>query len=141
VRASGAVGHERDELLKPYRVGAVVLLVLGVLCVLVELQSPSLVYWTGERVPGTNDGGIVYYTVAGEQRTLNDPREAPAHPEPVVVYADPEDSSRDRQAGIGKVFDAVFVLGPFVAAGAVLVVGVVHRRRFLRRLARRMGLP
>ena len=128
---------ERDELLKPYRTAAVVLLVLGVLCVLVELQSPSLVYWTGERVTGTNDGGIVFYTVDGQDRTLNDPREAPPRPVPQVVYADPDDGSRDRLAGVGKAFDAVFVLAPFLAAGVVVLVGVARRRRFLRRLAAR----
>jgi hypothetical protein len=130
-------GHASDELLKPYRVGAVVLLVLGVLCVLVELQSPSLVYFTGERVPATDDAGIVYYEVHGEQRTLNDRREPPAHPTATAVYADPDDSSRDRLAGPGRWFDAAFVLTPFVGAGAVLVVGGVRRRRFRRRVAGR----
>ena len=128
---------ETDELLKPYRIGAVILLVLGVLCLLVELQSPSLVYWTGERVPATNDAGIVYYEVHGEARTLNDPREAPVRPAATAVYADPDDASRDRQAGPGRWFDEVFVLAPFVAAGALLVVGLVRRRRFRARLARR----
>jgi hypothetical protein len=130
-------GRERDELLKPYRVVATVLLVLGVLCVLVELQSPSLVYWTGERVAATDDGGIVFYAVHGEQRTLNDPREAPVQPKAVVVYADPDDASRDRLAGIGKAVDTAFVLGPFVAAGAALGVGLVRRRGFRRRVAAR----
>jgi hypothetical protein len=105
----------RDAFLKPYRVAAVALLVLGVLCLLVELQSPSLVYWTGERVPATNDAGIIYYTVDGEQRTLNDPREAPAQPTPVAVYVDQDDAGRDRADGPGRWFDAVFVLAPFVA--------------------------
>jgi hypothetical protein len=137
VRTRRAARRESDELLKPYRVAAVVLLVLGVLCVLVELQSPSLVYWTGERVPATNDAGIVYYEVHGEPRTLNDPREAPERPTPTAVYADPDDASRDRQAGPGRWFDAVFVVAPFAAAGTLVVVGVVRRRRFRARLARR----
>ncbi|MGI3782719.1 MAG: hypothetical protein ACRYG2_18315 [Janthinobacterium lividum] len=135
MRGPRRVGRQRDALLKPYRVAAVVLLVLGVLCVLVELQSPSLVYWTGERVPGTNDAGIVFYAVDGQDRTLDDPREAPLHPEPVVVYADPEDGSRDRLAGIGKAFDAAFVLTPFVAAGVVIIVGLGRRRQLRRRPA------
>ena len=133
--------RERDAFLKPYRVAATVLLVLGALCVLVELQSPSLVYWTGERVPGTNDAGIVYYAVDGQNRTLNDPREAPPTPSPVVVYADPEDASRDRQAGIGKAFDAAFVLTPFVGAGALVVLGLVRRRGFRRRVAEAGTVP
>jgi len=127
-------GRTRDELLKPYRVAATVLLVLGVLCLLVELQSPSRIYWTGERVPATNDGGIIFYTVDGQERTLNDPREAPAQPTAVAVYVDPVDSTRDRVAGPGRWFDAVFVLTPFVAAGAVLAVGIGRRRRFRRRV-------
>jgi hypothetical protein len=118
-------------------VAAVALLVLGVLCLLVELQSPSLVYWTGERVPATNDAGIIYYTVDGEQRTLNDPREAPAQPTPVAVYVDQDDAGRDRADGPGRWFDAVFVLAPFVTTGIVLVVGLERRRRFRRRVSAR----
>ena len=130
-----ADARTRDGFLRPYRIAAVVLLVLGALCVLVELQSPSLICWTGERVPATNDAGIIFYTVGDQQRTLNDPHEAPLQPRAVTVYADPDDSSRDRVAGFGKAFDAVFVLTPFVAAGAVLVVGLERRRRFHRRVA------
>lgn len=125
----------RDERLRPYRVAAVVLLVLAALCVLVELQSPSKIYWTGDRVPGTNDGGIVFYEVGGEQRTLNDPREAPASPAPVAVYTDADDSSRDRLGGPGRWVDLIFVLTPFVGAGTVIIVGVVRTRRFRRRRA------
>ena len=132
---SRAGGRTRDAFLRPYRIAAVVLLVLGALCVLVELQSPSLICWTGERVPATNDAGIIFYTVDDQQRTLNDPHEAPPQPTAVTVYADPDDSSRDRVAGFGRAFDAVFVLTPFVAAGAVLVVGLDRRRRFRRRVA------
>lgn len=112
---------------------------MGALCVLVELQSPSRIYWTGERVPGTNDGGIVFYEVAGEQRTLNDPREAPATPAPVVVYTDAADSSRDQLGGPGRWVDAVFVLTPLVGAGAVMIIGVARTRRFRRRLAGARG--
>ena len=132
---------QSNGFLKPYRVGATVLLVLGALCLLVELQSPSLIFWTGERVPGTNDGGIIYYTVDGQNRTLNDPREPPARPEPVVVYADPEDASRDRSSNLARGFDLVFVLSPFVAAGAVVAVGLVRRRQFRRRVAAAGPLP
>lgn len=125
----------RDGYLRPYLVGATALIVLGVLCVLVELQSPSLVLWSGERVRGTNDGGIVYYTVAGEQRTLDAKGEGPAHPEPATVYADPRDPSRDMIATPAKWFDAFFVLVPFAAAGVVLAAGTARRRRFRRRVA------
>jgi hypothetical protein len=132
--ARGARGGG-DELLKPYRVAAAVLGVIGVLCLLVEVQSPSLIFWTGERVTGTNDGGIIYYTVEGQNRTLNDPREPPVRPVPVTVYADPDDASRDRSSNLARGVDAVFVLSPFVAAAAVLTAGLVRRRRIRRRVA------
>lgn len=41
---------------------AVVLLVFGLLGVLVELQSSSLVYWTGAHTTGVNAGGLIYYS-------------------------------------------------------------------------------
>ena len=124
-----------DDFLHPYRVGAAMFLVLGVLCLLVELQSPSLIFWTGERVAGTNDAGIVYYTVDGQNRTLNDPREPPPRPVPVTVYADPDDASQDRSSNLARGFDVIFVLGPFVAAGAVIIIGLLRRQRIRRRNA------
>lgn len=118
----------RPRSLGPYRNAAFVLLVLGVLCVLVELQSPSVILWTGERVQGTNDAGLVYYTVNGQERTLDAEGDPPERPVPVAVYADPADASRDRVSGPAKWFDAAFVATPFAAAGVVLLVGVVRRR-------------
>lgn len=129
--------RRRDGLLRPYRVAAVGLVLLGVLCVLVQLQSPSMVCWTGDRLVGSDEGGIIFYTVDGDERTLNDPHEAPPQPEPVRVCADPEDASRDRVAGLAQVFDAAFVLTPFAAAGVVLLLGAVRRRRVRRRVAER----
>jgi hypothetical protein len=114
---------------------ATCLLVLGVLCLLVELQSPSLIQWTGRPVPGTNDGGIAYYTVDGRERTLDVKGEAPAQPVPVTVYVDPDDYTRDQVGGPAKWFDATFVLVPFLAAGIVLAAGVGRRGRLRRRAA------
>ena len=118
-----------------YRGAAIALLVLGVLCALLELQSPSLIMWTGERVPGTNDGGIAYYVVDGQQRTLDVPGEPPPHPVPVTVYVDRDDYSHDRVASVAKWLDAALVSTPFLAAGVVLAVGL-HRRGPRRGAAR-----
>jgi hypothetical protein len=136
--ARGAGGRLRSALdfsLGPYRVWAAILVGLGLLATLVLLQSPTLVYWTGERVTGTDDGGIVYYTVDGEQRTLNSGRDAPPSPRPAVVYADPDDASHDRVLTKAKWFDVVFVAAPFVAAGCVLAAGTRRRRQNQRRRA------
>ena len=107
----------------------------GLLGVLIELQSPSLIYWTGERVQGTNDGGIIYYTVDGNQRTLTADGDPPVRPLPVTVYIDPDDPSRDRAMKPAKWFDAGLVLAPPLAAAAVIATGLVRRRRFGRAAA------
>ena len=119
---------------RPYAVALVVLVVAGVLCLLVELQSSSLILWTGERIAGTNDGGLVYYSVGGAERTLDAPGDAPARPEPVTVYADPTDSSKDRISGPAKWIDAALVLSPVVAAVAVFAAGLARRRKVGRQV-------
>ncbi|SER06263.1 hypothetical protein [Microlunatus flavus] len=126
---------EPDGFLRPYRIGAVVLAVFGVLCLLVVVQSPSVVYWTGQRVRGTDEGGIVYYTVAGEERSLDSHRPAPPRPVARTVYADPADSSRDRLLTPVKWLDAAFVVLPFGGAGTTLAVGIARHRRWRGRMA------
>lgn len=127
--AGGRFRSALDFSLGPHRVWAAVLVGLGVLTTLVLLQSPTLIYWTGDRVVGTDDGGIVYYDVGGEQRTLNSGHDAPPSPQPAVVYADPDDAGHDRVLSAAKWFDVVFVAAPFVAAGCVLAAGSRRRRR------------
>ena len=131
-RRSGSGLSSTEGFLRPYAIASVLLLVFGLLGVLIELQSPSLIYWTGERVQGTNDGGIIYYTVGGDQRTLTADGEPPSQPLPVTVYVDPDDSSRDRVVKPAKWLDAGFVLASPLAAAAVIATGLVRRRRFRR---------
>lgn len=127
--------------LRPYALGAAVLLVFAVLCLLVQLQSSSLILWTGDPVRGTDDGGIVYYTVKGEERTLDAPGDAPAQPEPVTVWTDPDDGSRDRlESAPVRWFDAALVLTPVVAAAAVLGLGVARRETRRRAAVRRQAV-
>jgi hypothetical protein len=50
---------------------AIALFVFALLAVLLELQSPDLLLWTGHRVTGTEQGGIVSYRWHGQAYSLN----------------------------------------------------------------------
>lgn len=113
---------------RPWTATALALVVVGVLAVLVELQSPSLTYWTGRRVPGVNDGGIVFYRVDGRQYTVDATRTPPA-PEPVTVFVSRDDPSAALVDAPTRWVDLVGVAGWFAGALVLLVVGQVRRRR------------
>ncbi len=51
---------DRGVLSRRALLGAAALVVMGVLCLLIELQSPSVVLLTGDRVQGYSEGGIAY---------------------------------------------------------------------------------
>lgn len=73
---------------------AIVLAVIGVLAVLLKLQSPTSVLWTGRPVTATEVGGIVLYPFEGHDFTLIAPNElanTPAHR--VTVFVDPNSPS------------------------------------------------
>jgi lipopolysaccharide/colanic/teichoic acid biosynthesis glycosyltransferase len=50
---------------------AVTLFVLALLAVLLGLQSQNSVLWTGQRVTGTEQRGIVYYRWQGQSYSLD----------------------------------------------------------------------
>jgi hypothetical protein len=110
--------------------------VVGLLFALVEAQSPSRLYWTGDPVAAINSGGIVYYTVRGEQYTVDDPGPVPAHDTPVTVYIDPADPGQALLSRPTRWVDAAAVLGWFVAALGCLVVPGLRRAAVVRRRAR-----
>ena len=53
--------------------GAVVLFAVALLAVLLGLQSPDRVLWTGQQVTGTEHGGIVTYGWHGQSYSLDVP--------------------------------------------------------------------
>ena len=114
---------------KPFAVAAVVLLVVGAFCVLIELQSSSRIYWTGQRVTGTNEGGLVYYAVDGRPYTMDAPGPVPSRPVTVAVWVDQNDPNQARIDQPARWFDAAFVLAPFVAAAFCVVVWAGRRGR------------
>ena len=112
--------------------GAVVLLVFALLALLVGLQSPDRVLWTGQQVIGTEQQGIVTYLWHGQPYSIAAPGNGSA--KAVSVYLDPADPS---QAMLDNVFDRVaaglLILGPVVAALVLLVLGGTRNYRWFRR--------
>jgi len=126
-------------LARPATRAAIVLAIVGIFFVLVEAQSPSRVYWTGEAVHGVNSGGIVYFRVHGEEWTLDAPGPAPAHDTPVTVYVDPQDPGTALVLRPTRWIEGVTVLGWFAAAAALLVVPPLQRARRRRIRVRTLG--
>lgn len=124
-----------DSVVRPSTVVAVALTIVGFLFVLLEMESPSRLYWTGDAVSGTNSGGIVYYTVHEDEYTLDALGPAPEHDTPVTVYVDPADPSRALLQSPTRWIDAFGIVVWFVAAAACLTVPAVKRASGRRRRA------
>ncbi len=115
---------------------AVALFVFALLAVLVGLQSPDRVLWTGQQVVGTEQRGIVSYQWDGQTYSLD--AQGFGNSKDISVYLDPGDPSH---AMIDNVFDrvaAVLLIGVPVAGGVVLlVVGGTRNYRWERRKLKR----
>ncbi|HET8559316.1 MAG TPA: hypothetical protein VFL69_02240 [Marmoricola sp.] len=117
----------------PSTVVAIVLVVLGLIFVSLEAQSQNWVYYTGEHVTGTVDGGIVYYQVHGEQYTVDDTRvPQPADGTKIGVYYQQGDPSAVLLDQPVRWIELAGMLVWFVAA-ALLLLGAGLRRAHDRR--------
>jgi hypothetical protein len=117
---------------------AIVLLVcMGVAAVLVEVQSPSSLYWRGERVAAVSQGGIVFYRWHGQNYTIGDPKRGASDVRavPETVYLDPDDPGQALVGSVTRWIDGGLVAVWFVAALALVPFGVVRQRRRRRRQA------
>ena len=126
--------------MSPYTWFAAALFVLGSGFILADLQSPSLLQWTGTQVPDVQSGGIAYYSFRGVEYTLDLPVRAPGQPAmPGTVVLDPADPSQAIFARpLSKWIDATLVLGPYATSVLVLAFGFARRSR-RRRLRARLG--
>jgi hypothetical protein len=122
-----------DDGAMPWVLVSLGLALLWLLFFLVEIQSESAIYWYGDSVVGSNQGGIVFYHVHGEQYTIDDTGPTPPHPEPRTVYYDPQNpyvSMLDSPLRLGE--EALFVgliAGSVVSLGVGVATGELHRRR------------
>ena len=110
---------------------AAALFVLGSGFVLADLQSPSLLQWTGTEVPNVQSGGIAYYSFHGVEYTMDVPlRAASQGPMPSTVYLDPADPSHATfSRPLTKWIEALVVVGPYATSALVLAFGFARRSR------------
>ena len=114
---------------------AVALFVFALLVVLLELQSPDRVLWTGHRVVGTEQRGIVFYRWHGQNYSLDVPGYGSS--KAVSVYLDPGDPSQAMMDTAANRAPVVLLVGVPVAGGVELVAvglgrGYRHKRRKMR---------
>jgi hypothetical protein len=116
--------------------GAVVLFIVAILALLLELQLPTAVLWTGQAVTGTERGGIVFFQWHGQQRTFSGPGYGSA--KTVIVYLDPSNpDSAILDSNSDRIWPAMFVGVPALAGAALLLVGGTRNYRWKRRNAKR----
>ena len=122
-----------DDGALPWMLIALALAVLWVLFLLVEVQSETHIYWSGKSVVGSNQGGIVFYHVHGEQYTIDDPGPTPPHPEPRTVYYDPTNPYVAMLDSPLRLLEEGLFVGLAAAAvtsfGTGIATGELHRRR------------
>jgi hypothetical protein len=124
----------KDWLMRPSSLAAIVLLIIGSLFLLIEAQSPSRLYWTGQTVTGTERSGLVYYRVHGESYTVDDTRpDPPGNGVDVTVYLDPAAPAQALLDRPARWVDAAAVLIWFVAAAVCLTVSPLMRASRNRR--------
>ena len=132
-----------DWLGRPSTIAAAALVVLGLLFLGIEAQSPTRLYWTGRHVTGTVHDGIVFYRVDGQTYTVDDALGANADGSHPTVYVDRGDPGNSLLYRPAKWVDAGAVLVWFVAAAGCLLLGAVRRARSSgrrRELERSLGL-
>ena len=114
---------------------AVALFVFALLALLLELQSPDMVLWTGHRVTGTEQGGIVTYRWHGQQYSLDAPGFGSARD--VSVYLDPADPGGGMADNLpDRILVSSLIGAPAAGGVALLVAGATRKPRRTRRKIR-----
>jgi hypothetical protein len=114
---------------------AVVLFTFALLALLVGFQSPDAVLWTGQRVVGTEQRGLVYYRWQGQQYTFA--VSGVGSEKAVDVYLDPGNPSHAMlDSAIDRVVAVLLVGVPAAGGVALLVIGGTRNYRWTRRKAR-----
>jgi hypothetical protein len=137
--------RQRFEGLAPFVGTALVFVVVGLLAVLLEIQSPSFVLWSGIKVQGDTYRGLTHYVYDDENYTVDNRAASPGDRRhvPTTVWlsrSDPEDASRTYiENARTRWLDFSFVVGWFVLAALVMTIGFLYRWRRRRRRIIAMG--
>jgi len=119
---------------------ATALFVFALLAVLLELQSPESVFWTGREVTGTEQGGIITYHWQGQTYSLDGPGYGSA--KSVSVWLSPANLSDGRLHNpIDRIISASLVGVPVLGGVGLLIAGFTRRYRWERRQLRQGLLP
>lgn len=114
---------------------AIAMFIFALLAVVLVLESPDAVRWTGQRVVGYEIGGIVSYRWQGQTYSLDAPGYGSA--KAISVYLDPADPSNAMiDNPISRTAEASLVVVPLAGGVVLLVAGLTRRWRWARRQRR-----
>jgi hypothetical protein len=115
---------------------AIALFLFALLIVFLDAQSTDLLLWTGHRVAGTEQGGIVFYQWHGQNYTIDVPGYGSSNA--VSVYLDPADPAKARAGdAVNRTIVALPIGVPVAAGVALIAAGLTRRSRWARRQRRR----
>jgi hypothetical protein len=124
---------------------ALVLCLIGVVAFTFELQSPDFAQWDGIKIHAVTQNGLTYWTYHGQKHVKDNTLASAGNsrPVPTTVYLNRSDPSDETKAVIADPWNrwSSFALGVgwFIAAAAVMVIGVVRRSLRRRRRIQTMG--
>jgi hypothetical protein len=117
---------------------AIALFVLALLVVVLELNTPEILLWTGHRVVGAEQGGIVFYRWHGQNYSLDAPGYGSS--KTVSVFIDPGDANNAVVDNLAdRAFVGLLIGGPVAVGVALIATGLIRRTRSRRR--RKRGGP
>lgn len=112
---------------------AIIFGVLALGALVVELQSPDLVIWTGHCVPASFQDGLAYFHAEGRLIVVGDPSLPDQPPRMVTVCYHPGNPDAGYIVHPAAYWvEGTLIAAPFILAVTLLVTGVVLSVRRIR---------
>jgi hypothetical protein len=117
---------------------AAALFAFALLFVLLDLQAPESVLWTGHHVVATEQNGLATFRWQGQAYTVDVPGFGSGNK--VDIYFSPGNPSAAMADNVpDRVFAAVLVGVPVLAGVGALLAGLTRKRRWARRQNRKQA--